>query len=180
MDDERVEHQTDGEFEGVFDQSSEEFGVWHGDYSWVLEPGPEDRDRSTIRETGATYDGVRDFTDLRVWRLGIDLAEEIYKITASFPQHERFGLASQLQRAAVSVPSNIAEGNARNRTGDYLRFLSIARGSLSEIKTQLVIAGRLGYIDRTTANWALKHVDDLKRQLTALYSAIERSPRSSK
>jgi four helix bundle protein len=73
------------------------------------------------------------------------LVEEIYRITATFPDSERFGLTSQLRRAAVSIPSNIAEGAARRSTAEYLRFLSIARGSLSELDTQLQIAVRLGF-----------------------------------
>jgi len=135
MDDERLEHQPDDALEGASGQISEEFETWQGDYDRVLKPRNGKGNGLAIRESEVTYDGIKDFTDLQVWRLGIDLAEEIYRITASFPQHERFGLASQLLRAALSVPSNIAEGNARNRTGDYLRFLSMARGSLSEVKT---------------------------------------------
>ncbi|MBX3069204.1 MAG: four helix bundle protein [Thermomicrobiales bacterium] len=125
------------------------------------------------------YDGVRDFTDLRVWRDGIDLAVLIYKMTESFPKDELYGLTSQLRRAAVSVPSNIAEGNARNRTADYLRFLSIARGSLSEMKTQILIAERLAYLDSSSAQNVVAAITTLTARVTALSNAIERSQGSS-
>ena len=85
---------------------------------------------------------------LDVWRDAMALVVEVYRISASFPESERFGLVAQLRRAAVSVPSNIAEGAARRSRLEYLRFLSIARGSLSETDTQLEIAHRLGFMDR--------------------------------
>jgi len=84
--------------------------------------------------------------DLDIWKLGIELVEQIYKITNSFPESERFGLISQMQRAAVSYPSNIAEGAARNSIKEYIRFLYISLGSLAELETQIIIAKRLEYI----------------------------------
>ncbi len=129
-----------------------------------------------VEESQLPYDSsVRDFTDLRVWQLGIDFAVAISRATAAFPAEERFGLTNQMRRAAVSVPSNIAEGNARNRTLDYLRFLSIARGSLAELKTQVILAGRLDYLSVDQSTQLLSQADDILRQLTALYTAIERS-----
>jgi len=86
--------------------------------------------------------------DLRVWQRAMDLVEEIYKITALFPKDELYALTNQMRRAAVSVPSNIAEGAARNGSKEFLYFLSIARGSLSELETQLQIAVRLGYMKK--------------------------------
>jgi four helix bundle protein len=133
-----------------------------------------------LYETAPTYRAVRDFTDLRVWQLGVDLAAWVYEHTRDLPSHERFGLASQLQRAAVSVPSSIPEGNARNRTAEYLRFLFTARGSLAEIKTQWIIAGRLRYLDERTVSEGIGMIDDLMKQLTALYTAVEKSSRSGK
>lgn len=82
---------------------------------------------------------------LEVWQDGMLLVERIYQLTASFPNDERFGLTSQIRRAAISVPSNIAEGAARRSRAEYVQFLSIARGSLSELETQALIARRLGY-----------------------------------
>ncbi len=83
--------------------------------------------------------------DLLVWQEGIELVEEIYKISSTFPKDEIYGLTAQLRRAAVSVPSNIAEGAGRSTKKEFLYFLSIARGSLCEIETQLIIAKKLGY-----------------------------------
>ena len=84
--------------------------------------------------------------DLEVYKLSLNLVKDIYKLTKGFPASENFGLTSQLRRAAVSLPSNIAEGSSRGSTKDLIRFLNIASGSLAEIETQLVIAERIGYI----------------------------------
>ncbi len=90
----------------------------------------------------------RKHRDLLVWQQAIALVTTVYRLTASFPDSERFGLIAQMRRAAVSVPSNIAEGAARNTSKEYLHFLGIARGSLSELDTQFVIAHELAYIDQ--------------------------------
>ena len=101
--------------------------------------------------------GLQSYRFLEVWQRGIDLVELIYKLSAAFPSDERFGLTSQVRRAAVSIPSNIAEGYGRSHRGDYLRFLSIARGSLSDVETQLIVAGRLKFASREDLNpaWEL-------------------------
>ncbi len=91
--------------------------------------------------------GVRDYTDLIAWQKAMDLVVRVYEATKGFPPEERFGLTNQLRRAAVSVPSNIAEGQGRHATRDFLRCLSIAYGSLQEVETQLIIARRLKYLD---------------------------------
>jgi four helix bundle protein len=117
---------------------------------------------------------VKDFTDLRVWRSAMELAEEVYRVTWTFPRHEQYGLSNQLQRAAVSVPSNIAEGHGRSQSGEYVRFLNMARGSLAEMKTQLMLAARLGYVSEHTCGLLIAKSDDLRRQLGALRTAIER------
>ncbi len=83
------------------------------------------------------------FRELEVWQLGMELAQAVYRTGAQFPREERYGLAAQLQRAAVSIPSNLAEGNARGSTRDYARFVSMARGSCAELQTQLLLAERL-------------------------------------
>jgi four helix bundle protein len=90
---------------------------------------------------------VESFRDLDVWRLALDLAEAVYQCTSSFPKSELFGLTAQMRRAAVSIPSNIAEGRARSSTKEFLQFLSIALGSLAELETQFELAVRLGYTD---------------------------------
>ena len=88
--------------------------------------------------------------ELVVWQVAVELVDQIYRLSASFPHTEQFGLTSQLRRPAVSVPSNIAEGAARTSKKEFLHFLSVARGSLSEIDTQLTIAKRLGLISDDT------------------------------
>jgi len=85
--------------------------------------------------------------DLDAWRKSLDLVEMVYKVTKAFPQEEMYGLKSQLRRAAVSIPSNIAEGAARGSKKEFIQFLHVALGSLSEVETQLVIAKRLDYLD---------------------------------
>ena len=89
---------------------------------------------------------IRNYRDLIVWQEGIALAKEIYRVTRTFPASERSGLTSQLQRAAVSVPSNIAEGQSRRNSGEFRQFLFQALGSLAEVDTQLVLAHELGYL----------------------------------
>jgi len=87
----------------------------------------------------------QNFRDLKVWQLGMQLAEEVYRLSQGFPKHETYGLGSQMQRAAVSIPANIAEGHAMGSTKDFLRFLGIAQGSLAELETHLMLAERIGY-----------------------------------
>jgi four helix bundle protein len=89
---------------------------------------------------------VQGHKDLEVWQKAMDLVIDIYKLTASFPSKEVYGLARQMQRAAVSIPSNIAEGHGLKQTQAYLRHLAIANGSLTELETQIEIADRLGYL----------------------------------
>lgn len=91
---------------------------------------------------------VRSYKDLIVWQKAMDLVELVYHLTKLFPKDEQYGLSNQLRRAAVSIPSNIAEGQARNSTAEFRNFLSIARGSLAELETQLLIAERLNYIEQ--------------------------------
>jgi four helix bundle protein len=117
---------------------------------------------------------VQNFTDLRVWQAAMDLAEQIYRLTWTFPRQEQYGLSSQLQRCAVSIPSNIAEGHSRNQTGEYLRLLAIARGSAAEVKTQILLAMRLAYLDQEKGQQILRSIDELLKQITALRTAIQR------
>ena len=100
-------------------------------------------------------DGKRSHHDLVAWQVALDLVEAVYRLTDRFPSNEQFGLTAQIRRAAVSVPSNVAEGAGRIGEREFLRFLGIARGSLSEVETQLHIAHRLGYVD----DW--KEADEL-------------------
>jgi four helix bundle protein len=93
--------------------------------------------------------GNLDHKDLDVWKAGIELSLQIYEITKDFPREEIYSLTSQLRRAAVSVPSNVAEGAARNGDKEFIQFLYISLGSLAEVETQLIIAEKLGYINQT-------------------------------
>jgi four helix bundle protein len=95
--------------------------------------------------------GIASYRDLSVWRQSLDWAEAIYEATAHWPRDERFGLISQVRRAAVSIASNIAEGSARRSTGEFIQFLGIAKGSLAEAETQLLLAERLSYLSRADA-----------------------------
>ena len=115
---------------------------------------------------------VRSFRDLEVWRLGLDLVEVTYRCTATFPKSETFGLAAQMRRAAVSIPSNIAEGQARSHTKEFLHFLSTAQGSVAEVQTQLELAGRLKYLSREQVEHALERADQLAKQLHALRNSL--------
>ena len=100
--------------------------------------------------------------DLDVWKLGIELVEEIYKITSKFPKNEIYGLISQMRRAAVSIPSNISEGAARDSTKEFIQFLYVALGSLSELETQVIIAKKLSYINN---NKCLGNIELLRKKL---------------
>jgi four helix bundle protein len=116
---------------------------------------------------------VRYYRDLIVWRKGIELAKEIYRITRRFPNHERFGLTSQMQRAAVSVPSNIAEGQSRRSTGEFRQFLYQALGSLAEVDTQLILSHELGYLAAGDAEKAEALVKEIRRMT---YTLVNRLP----
>ena len=115
---------------------------------------------------------IRSFRDLRVWQAGIELVESVYAITSKSPRNELYGLCSQMQRAAVSVPSNIAEGDARESTKEYLQHLSIAQASLAELETQLEIARRLNYVTEDRSGHLLSQISALGKQLYALRNAL--------
>jgi four helix bundle protein len=108
------------------------------------------------------------YRDLEVWRRGIELTKQIYQLTRSFPKQEVYGLCSQMQRAAVSVPANIAEGHARLSTKEFLHHLSIARGSLAELETMLTIAEELKYCESSFVADILQQCDRISRMLAGL------------
>jgi four helix bundle protein len=117
---------------------------------------------------------IRNYRDLAVWQKGMDIALAVYKITKGFPDDERFGLTSQLRRAAVSVPANIAEGHARSTTKDYLRFVSIAIGSLAETATFIELAGRLNYGDMIELRRIFEMITEERRMLRTLQKSLRR------
>jgi four helix bundle protein len=100
------------------------------------------------------------------------LVRAIYEVTRGFPSDERFGLTAQLRRAAVSIPSNIAEGHERETTGDYVRFISIAEGSLAEARTQLLIGADLGYCGPEAIKSTLSEMSEIRRMLNALRRSL--------
>ncbi len=118
---------------------------------------------------------IRSHRDLIAWQKAFEFGLLIYSVTSAFPDHERFGLTSQLRRAVVSVSSNIAEGYGRASSADYLRFLRIARGSLFEIDTQLMFAVRLGYMSEVSHGEALERCRESGKILAGLIRAVEGS-----
>lgn len=121
---------------------------------------------------------VASHRDLLVWQKAMDLVTACYRLTAGFPKTEQYGLTSQLQRAAVSVPANIAEGNGRATTGAYLQHLSIAAGSLAELDTHLGVAQRLGYINHEQLAAITKQLEEVGRMLTGLRKSLNSGPNS--
>ena len=110
---------------------------------------------------------------LEIWRDAMRLVEAVYAFSSHFPDAERFGLTAQLRRSAVSVPSNIAEGAARRSTPEFLRFLSVARGSLAELDTQVQIASRLGFAERSAD--LDEHIDRTFAKLNAFIRSLDRT-----
>ena len=111
---------------------------------------------------------VEGYRDLLVWQKGIELAKLTYEITRALPADEKFGLVSQMRRAAVSIPSNIAEGQARHTRGEFIQFISHAEGSVAELSTQLHLATQLGFLSETVATRPQSLLDELRRMLNGL------------
>ncbi len=110
---------------------------------------------------------------LDVWKKSIGFVMEVYQITAIFPEEEKFGLVSQLRRAAVSIPSNIAEGAARETKKQFRNYLSIAQGSSAEIDTQLIISHKLGYIEEDDLNEMTKKLNDISKMIIGLRKSLK-------
>jgi four helix bundle protein len=117
---------------------------------------------------------IRSHRDLDVWKVAIDLTDAVYVASDRWPKEERNALTNQIRRAAVSVPSNIAEGNGRRTTKDYLRFLDMAFGSLMEVDTQVCIATRRNYITAEQESDLLTFIERIGKMLNALMSSLER------
>src|SRR5579859_2670583 len=116
---------------------------------------------------------IKSYRDLKVWEKAMDLVSESYKLTKVFPKTEIFGLTSQLQRAAVSVPANIAEGHGREHLGDYLHHLSIANGSLMELETDLLLSVKLSYIPMSQVEPVLRIASEVGRMLAGLVRSLK-------
>ena len=118
-------------------------------------------------------ENLKSYKDLKVWQRAYQLCLEIYKITKGFPDEEKYGLTSQLRRAAVSVPSNISEGYGRKTTPEYIQFLYIAYGSICEIETQTLLSGDLGYITTRKLEMLNEGIREVERMLKALIRSLE-------
>jgi four helix bundle protein len=111
---------------------------------------------------------TRSYKDLVVWQKGIALAKLVYQLTKNFPSEERFGLVAQMRRAAVSIPSNVAEGQARHTTGEFIQFISLAEGSVAELDTQLILSIELKFCSSAAADAAFALISEIRRMLNAL------------
>jgi four helix bundle protein len=123
---------------------------------------------------------TKHFRDLQVWQHSMSLARSVYGLTQGYPQSEVFGLAQQMRRAAVSIPSNIAEGHGRLSDKSFALFLSQARGSLNELETQLELSIQLGFIEAAQCVSAIQKIDELARMLNALLTAVRRPSTQSR
>ena len=114
----------------------------------------------------------KSYRDLEVWQKSMVLAKEVYQVTSSFPTDEKFGLTNQMRRAAVSIPSNLAEGHARSGTQEFKHFISIAIGSVAELETQILLSVELGYLNRDRENDLLVELDTIGKMLRGLHKAL--------
>jgi len=116
----------------------------------------------------------RSYRDLEVWKRSIELVKNIYEITSQFPPAENFGLIQQIRRAAVSIPSNIAEGQFRNSIKEFRQFISIALGSAAELETQLIIANKVNYLSISQFNLLLSNLEIIMRMLKKLSMSLSK------
>ena len=116
---------------------------------------------------------LKNYKELKVWQKSFKLCLEIYKMTKNFPNEEKYGLSSQMRRASVSIPSNIAEGYGRKTLPDYIRSLYIAYGSACEIETQFLLSGDLYYLKRENQKLLLEKIKEVERILMALIKSLE-------
>jgi len=119
---------------------------------------------------------LKNYKELKVWQRAYQLCLEIYRATRAFPKEERYGLTSQIRRAAVSVPSNIAEGYGRKTTGEYIQALYIAYGSNCELETQMLLSGDLGFINGDDLEKLRMGVGDVERMLKGLIKSLGKNP----
>ena len=121
-----------------------------------------------------TGEEIRSYRDLHVWQKAMAWTEAVYRLTSRFPSDERFGLISQIRRSSVSVAANIAEGAGRRSTGEFLQFLGIARGSLAEAETLVLLSGRLGYCTERDVTGLLEQADEISRMSAALIASLKK------
>ena len=117
---------------------------------------------------------IGSYRDLKVWQKSMDLTVRTYEVTRGFPSEERYGLTSQMRRAAASIPANIAEGRERRSTGEFLQFLGVARGSLAELETFLTLSVRLGLLQSETGNGLLGESAEINRMLESMMRSLSK------
>ena len=117
--------------------------------------------------------GGKSYKDLVVWQKSMDVVQMVYNATKSMPKEEMYSLTDQIKRAAVSIPSNIAEGQSRNSVKEFIQFLAIANGSKAELETQIIIAQRLGYIGNDEAQEILSEISEVSRMLASLVKYLK-------
>ena len=117
---------------------------------------------------------VSSYQDLTVWQKAMDLAETCYRLTATFPTEERFGMVSQIRRAAASIPANIAEGAGRNSRKEFFQFLSVTRGSLYELITLIMISSKRNYLSETAYKEFLEKTESINKMLSKLMSSLSK------
>jgi len=117
---------------------------------------------------------IKSYQDLTVWQKAMDLAEMCYHLTNQFPTEEKFGMMSQIRRAACSIPANIAEGWGRGTTGEYLQFLRVAQGSTKELETHLLLCQRVGLLTKESAEPALALLSEVSRMMISLIASLKR------
>jgi four helix bundle protein len=122
---------------------------------------------------------IKSYRDLRVWQDAMTLAEECYRLTRTFPKDEMFGLSSQVRRAAASIPANVAEGHGRENTQSFVQYLRIAQGSLKELETHLLLAGRVGVVSVANTKAAMVQCEALGKMLRALIRSLQEKAKKS-
>ncbi len=116
---------------------------------------------------------IESYKDLRVWQMGVEVVQGCYELTKRFPKEELFGMTSQIRRASVSIPANIAEGYGRDNRGEYVQFLRIAQGSLKELETHLIVAEKVGLIAVGATTSLQSQCDEIGKMLRALIRSLQ-------
>ncbi|MFN2261370.1 MAG: four helix bundle protein [Psychroflexus sp.] len=117
---------------------------------------------------------MHNYKELKIWQKSIDLVENVFHLISDFPNSEKYGLIDQIKRSAISVPSNIAEGAGRNSNKDFSRFLSISKGSLNELNTQLVISNRLNFVDNDKLNQVEESINEIQKMIYKFNQSLEK------
>ena len=115
---------------------------------------------------------VKDFKELIVWQKAMELVAEVYRVVKKLPKEELFALSDQIRRAAISIPSNIAEGQGRNSTKEFIRFLAIAKGSKAELETQLLLCVKINYLNSAEIETAISLIHEIGKMLNALQKSL--------